>query len=119
MEVGYCTKCGNQMKSGSKRKKNGQCETCANAYTFIINCECYVDDITIKCTKCGVEPIPYTQEEFEKHQDYIYTKHKDVNAQEHALRQKKALLSRLVKNKNGKHCTCTSNSICGGCYSSW
>lgn len=119
MEVGYCTKCGNQMKSGNKRKRNGQCETCTNAYTFIINCECFVDDITVKCSKCGVEPIPFTQDEYDVHRNYIYKKHKEVAARAGALRQKDVLLTRLVKNKNGKHCTCTANFTCGECYVFW
>jgi hypothetical protein len=119
MEVGYCTKCGSQMKSGSKRKKNGQCGTCANAYTFIINCECHVDDVTVKCTNCGVEPIPFTEKEFEEHETYIYTKHREVAAQSSALNQKKALLSRLRKNKRGIHCRCTGITTCGVCYVSW
>lgn len=118
MEAGFCVKCGNKMNQGGKKKKR-ECETCSNAYTFIINCECHVDNITVKCTKCGAEPIPFTKDEFTKHENHIYYKHKEIASQAQSLRQKKVLLRRLVKNMNGKHCQCTANFECSSCYVSW
>jgi len=111
---GYCTTCGTEIS-----ENENVCNTCANAYTHIITCECYIKRITVKCPKCGTDPIPMTLEEFDKYRAAVDKTHRELNSREYCFRQKKALLKRLVNNIAGGHCTCSGTSTCSECYASW